>query len=208
MKKFILGFVIGAMLFSIMPIKAAIEEFKLYKSDSKVIIKGSEFKHETLPFLTYQGNDYAPLKPMLESAGFVVNWNTEQKEYEAIVPTPTPEPTPTPSPTPTPIPVLNVGETWDGGDIDITLKECTVKPSILMGKIYYYYANVTVEIHAPAMTVCDFHLMSNGKNSMNSVRTDERTEYKLNFIVPDKEGIVTDFLYKNREKGITVKWKF
>jgi hypothetical protein len=81
-KQFVIGFLVGAILFSIAPVSAAIEEFICYKADYKVTINGSEFISEDLPILNYKGNTYAPFRPILEKAGLNVNWNAELGQAE------------------------------------------------------------------------------------------------------------------------------
>jgi hypothetical protein len=82
-KKFILGFILGALLCSVMPIKAAIEEYICYKSDYALIINGTQYSNPELPLLNYQGYTYGPLRPMLEAAGFNVNWNAKVQSITA-----------------------------------------------------------------------------------------------------------------------------
>ncbi|MDF2889798.1 MAG: hypothetical protein K0R80_165 [Clostridia bacterium] len=81
-KHFVIGFLVGAMLFSIIPASAAIEEFLCYKADYKVMVNGSEYISEELPILNYKGNTYAPFRGILEKAGLNVNWNAELGQAE------------------------------------------------------------------------------------------------------------------------------
>jgi hypothetical protein len=106
MKKFLLGFIIGAIICSVIPIKAAIEEYICYKADYKVMINGVEFVSPDLPILSYKGNTYGPFRPMLEAAGMTVNWNAElgQAEITAQVSESSVGTTPEAITTPTPIP--------------------------------------------------------------------------------------------------------
>lgn len=82
MKKFIAGFLVGAILFSLAPVSAAIEEFICYRADYKVIVNGSEYINTDLPILTYKGNTYAPFRSILEKAGLNVAWNAELGQAE------------------------------------------------------------------------------------------------------------------------------
>jgi len=82
MKKFIAGFVLAAVLFNIVPIGAAIEEFVLNKADYKLIIKGTEYKDPDKPMLNYQGTTYAPVRSLLTAAGLDVQWNSELEQAE------------------------------------------------------------------------------------------------------------------------------
>lgn len=86
MKKLALGFLVGALLFSIMPVKAAIEEYICYKADYKVVVNGVEYTNSDLPILNYKGNTYAPFRSILEAAGLTVNWNAESGQAEVIDP--------------------------------------------------------------------------------------------------------------------------
>jgi hypothetical protein len=88
MKKFISGFLIGAMLFLFAPVSAAIEEYLCYKADYKVTINGEEYISD-LPILNYKGNTYAPFRSILEKAGLDVNWNAELGQVEVSSPTST-----------------------------------------------------------------------------------------------------------------------
>jgi hypothetical protein len=81
-KQFVIGFLVGAILFSIAPVSAAIEEFLCYKADYKVMVNGSEYISEELPILNYKGNTYAPFRSILEKAGLNVNWNAELGQAE------------------------------------------------------------------------------------------------------------------------------
>ncbi|MHB1394989.1 MAG: stalk domain-containing protein [Clostridia bacterium] len=76
-KQFLIGFLVGAILFSLAPVSAAIEEFILYRADYKVMVNGSEYINQDLPILNYKGNTYAPFRSILEKAGLNVAWNTE-----------------------------------------------------------------------------------------------------------------------------------
>jgi hypothetical protein len=86
-KHFILGFITAAILFMLIPVGAAIQEYICYIADYSVIINGEEYTHPDLPILNYQGNTYAPLRSVLEAAGLEVNWNGELREASIISPT-------------------------------------------------------------------------------------------------------------------------
>lgn len=86
MKKFVLGFIVGALLFTALPIGAAIEEYICYKSDYKVMVNGVEYISEDLPILNYKGYTYAPFRSILEAAGLNVNWNAELRQAEVTLP--------------------------------------------------------------------------------------------------------------------------
>jgi hypothetical protein len=82
MKKFISGFIVAALLFTFLPIKAAVEQFICTKADYKVAINGKDYSHPDLPILNYKGNTYAPLRSMLQAAGMDVTWNAATKKAE------------------------------------------------------------------------------------------------------------------------------
>lgn len=86
MKKFIMGLLIGALLFSITPVTAAIEQYILYKVDYKVMVNGVEYQDVDLPILNYQGNTYAPMRSLLDFAGMTINWNAELQQAEVTSP--------------------------------------------------------------------------------------------------------------------------
>ena len=76
-KQFLTGFIIAAIIFSAIPIKAAIEEYICYKANYKVMINGVEFIDPDLPILNYKGSTYGPFRAMLETAGMTVSWNAQ-----------------------------------------------------------------------------------------------------------------------------------
>lgn len=60
MKKFILGFLCAAVLFSAIPAGAAIQEYILYQSEVKLMVDGAEISNPDLPILVYKGYNYIP----------------------------------------------------------------------------------------------------------------------------------------------------
>lgn len=114
MKKMLTGIIIGVLLMSVMPVKAAIEEFILYKADYSLVIQNTEYADEELPLLNYKGNTYAPVRSVFEAAGLNVNWNAEMKQAVVTVPTvPITEPQTTPQAEPTTAPITG-GATTGG----------------------------------------------------------------------------------------------
>jgi hypothetical protein len=71
MKKFIMGFVLGAFLFSIMPVSAAIEEYILYRSEASITINGTKSINPNLPILNYNGYNYIPAKLFQEICAII-----------------------------------------------------------------------------------------------------------------------------------------
>ena len=59
-KQLIIGFVLGALLFSIVPVSATVQEYLLQKSSAKLIVDGMEFANKELPVLNYKGYNYLP----------------------------------------------------------------------------------------------------------------------------------------------------
>lgn len=96
MKKTILAFLLGALLFSAMPIKAAIEEYILYQADYKLMINGQQYSDPDLPLLNYKGFTYAPVRTVFTTAGMNINWNSVSGQAEVNTPETTPNPTPAP----------------------------------------------------------------------------------------------------------------
>lgn len=82
MKKFILGFLVGSLLFATIPVHAAIQEYVAHKADYRVVVNGKEYDNPDLPILNYKGNTYAPFRSILEAAGLSVNWNNELRQAE------------------------------------------------------------------------------------------------------------------------------
>lgn len=61
MKKFILGFIVGALLFSIIiPVCASIQQYTLNLSDCKLVIDKTDFNFVDMPMLNYKGYNYIP----------------------------------------------------------------------------------------------------------------------------------------------------
>jgi hypothetical protein len=139
MKKFIAGFALAAVLFTALPIGAAIEEFILYRADYNILANGEVYNDPELPALNYKGYTYIPLRNIAKLLGVQLDWNATLNQAEitraaitSIEVTPTPEPTsspahtpvptitPTPAPKPTPVPMpspIVFKKTEDGLDI-------------------------------------------------------------------------------------------
>lgn len=84
MKKFIMGFLTAALLFTAIPVGAAIEEFICHRADYRVMVNGEQYISEDLPILNYKGSTYAPFRSILEAAGLNVRWNAELKQAEVM----------------------------------------------------------------------------------------------------------------------------
>lgn len=59
-KQLIIGFLLGALLFSIVPVGATVQGYLLKKSSAKLMVDGKEFANKELPVLNYQGYNYIP----------------------------------------------------------------------------------------------------------------------------------------------------
>ena len=79
MKRFISGFLLGAMLFSV--IGAVAVSYVANPVDFKVLVNGREFISDP-PALEVDGRTYLPLRAMGEALGVPVNWNEELRQAE------------------------------------------------------------------------------------------------------------------------------
>lgn len=79
MKKFISGFLIGAMLFGTIGAFAA--QYIANPVSFKVMVNGEEFVSDP-PALEVEGRTYLPLRAMGEALGVPVNWNQELNQAE------------------------------------------------------------------------------------------------------------------------------
>ncbi|HZX21312.1 MAG TPA: hypothetical protein VFF25_02860 [Clostridia bacterium] len=59
-RQFVIGFLIGALVFTFIPANAAFQEYILTKSNVKIIVDGTEFTDDSLPILYYKGYNYIP----------------------------------------------------------------------------------------------------------------------------------------------------
>jgi len=94
MKKIIIGFIVGALIFSIIPVSAAVQEYILHKAEYDIMIGGKLYDSQDLPILNYEGNTYVPLTKVGEMLGGNVKWNEELEQVEIIKETILPEPIP------------------------------------------------------------------------------------------------------------------
>lgn len=89
MKKFILGFIVAAILFSLLfslvPAGAAIQEYVLYKSEAKLMVDGKEYNNPALPILNYKGYNYIPaatFRDICKAIGVDFQWIGEVKQIQ------------------------------------------------------------------------------------------------------------------------------
>lgn len=80
MKKFISGFVVGALLFSMLGVFAA-ATYVAKPVDFKVLVNGKEFTSDPPP-LEVDGRTYLPLRAMGDALGVPVKWNEELRQAE------------------------------------------------------------------------------------------------------------------------------
>jgi hypothetical protein len=84
-KQFFMGLIIGAILFSAIPIHAAVEEFILYKANIKLMLNGREVQVNNLPILQYKGYNYLPaasFKDICTDLGASFYWDTLTKQIQ------------------------------------------------------------------------------------------------------------------------------
>lgn len=82
-KQLIIGFVLGALLFTIIPVNATVQEYILKTSPDKFIVDGEEIVNEKLPMLKYGGYNYIPagtFREICDKIGVGFEWVGEKKE--------------------------------------------------------------------------------------------------------------------------------
>lgn len=79
MKKFLSGFIVGAILFGTIGVFAV--SYVANPVDFKVLVNGEEFVSDP-PALEVEGRTYLPLRAMGEALGVPVNWNEELRQAE------------------------------------------------------------------------------------------------------------------------------
>ena len=85
MKKFMLGFILAAMLFSAAPISAAVQQYILSPSTAKLMVDGTEVKDAKLPMMVYEGYNYVPaatFKAICDKMGIGFKWDGAKKEIQ------------------------------------------------------------------------------------------------------------------------------
>lgn len=88
MKKFLAGLIVGALLFSIIPVGAAVQEYVLQKSSAKLVVNGAEYANKDLPVLNYKGYNYMPadaFRGICETIGAGFKWDNSKKEVQIEV---------------------------------------------------------------------------------------------------------------------------
>jgi hypothetical protein len=113
MKKFITGFILGSLLFSIIPVYAITQKTINVSYDNiKISVNGNILKPDTEPFM-YNNRIFVPIGFIAEALGMDAQYNktTDTVEIKSnktpiLTTRPTPVPLPMPSATPSPIPAL------------------------------------------------------------------------------------------------------
>lgn len=59
-RQLIIGFLLGALVFSIIPVGATVQDYILKKSSAKLMVDEKEFSNKELPVLLYKGYNYIP----------------------------------------------------------------------------------------------------------------------------------------------------
>ncbi|MGJ0847414.1 hypothetical protein ACR77J_12055 [Tissierella praeacuta] len=84
-KQLIIGFLLGALLFSIVPVSATIQEYLLQKSSAKLIVNGKEFSNKDLPVLNHKGYNYIPaatFREVCNTIGVSFEWVGGKNEIQ------------------------------------------------------------------------------------------------------------------------------
>lgn len=84
-KQLVIGFLLGALLFSIVPVSATVQEYILHKSTAKVVVDGKEFSNKELPVLNYKGYNYIPastFREITDAIGVGFEWVGEKNEIQ------------------------------------------------------------------------------------------------------------------------------
>ena len=139
-KSFILGFIVAAILFSFLPVGAAIQTITVKLSGVKYQVNGHLVEMAKTPPINYGNTNYAPIRPIVEAMGGAIamdsNTNTviitSSKDEQSVdlaiqtpisTSTPTPTPTPIPTSTPTPSPSSTPSQTPSSANDEISIEE-------------------------------------------------------------------------------------
>ena len=80
MKKFLIGFLTGSILFASVGVIAAVS-YVANPVDFKILVNGEEFISDP-PALEVEGRTYLPLRAIGDALGVPVNWNEELRQAE------------------------------------------------------------------------------------------------------------------------------
>lgn len=84
-KQLIIGFILGALLFTIVPVGATVQDYLLKKSTAKLMVDGNEFLNKELPVLNYQGYNYIPaatFREICDTIDVEFEWVGEKNEIQ------------------------------------------------------------------------------------------------------------------------------
>lgn len=82
-KQLIIGFVLGALLFSGVSVAASngLKSISVLYNNIKIAVNGKELKTDSEPFI-YEGRTYVPIRVVSEALGAEVDWNNKTKTVE------------------------------------------------------------------------------------------------------------------------------
>jgi hypothetical protein len=89
-KQTVLAFILGALIFSAIPASAAIQEYLLYPTESKLVVDGEEYNNPDLPLMSYKGYNYLPaaaFKDICAKIGVNFQWVGDVKQIQISTPT-------------------------------------------------------------------------------------------------------------------------
>lgn len=85
MKKFVLGFLTAALLFTALPIGSAVQQYILQPTAAKIVVDGAEIKDAKLPIMAYEGYNYIPaavFRSICDKIGVGFAWDNAKKEIQ------------------------------------------------------------------------------------------------------------------------------
>lgn len=77
---FITGFLCASLLFTAIPIKAAVQEYILQKADYQVVANGTVLEDSEHPILSYNDTTYLSMRKAAEALGADVTWDSESNK--------------------------------------------------------------------------------------------------------------------------------
>ncbi|ODM27642.1 hypothetical protein A7W90_16265 [Clostridium sp. Bc-iso-3] len=82
MKKFVIGFLLGAVLTAALPISAAVQQYVLTPATYPIIVDGVELNDPDYPVLNYNGTTYLSLRKTAEAVDADLSWNEVKNQVE------------------------------------------------------------------------------------------------------------------------------
>ncbi|MDR7856065.1 hypothetical protein [Tissierella sp.] len=90
-KQLIIGFLLGALVFGIVPVGATVQDYLLKKSEVKLMVDGQEFTNKDLPVLLMEpGYNYIPaatFREICDKLGVGFEYVADKKEIQIITTT-------------------------------------------------------------------------------------------------------------------------